>query len=252
MRPTDIDEIESRIERLVEKRRSLSTKLETIDPLRSELPDFKEERAALRDKVETKTRTLEQLEEKIEALDEEELRKIKSRFEEKLGEAGDSRCDELRDELQRLKDKINEQGAEREEVQNKVEELRTKVERTERQAVEAFNEHMGMLLDLLGYQNLERVWLERTETEQRDGRKNVSKAVFKLHVVRSTESGATYEDMVGHLSESEREVTGLVFALAGYLVHDVHEVVPFMLLDLLEAIDSERIAKLIDYFGDYC
>jgi len=29
------------------------------------------------------------------------------------------------------------------------------------------------------------------------------------------------------LSESEREVTGLVFALAGYLVHDVHETVPF-------------------------
>ncbi len=52
-----------------------------------------------------------------------------------------------------------------------------------------------------------------------------------------------YEDTLRHLSESEREVTGFVFALAGYLVHDVHEQVPFMLLDSLEAIDSDRIAR---------
>jgi len=46
-------------------------------------------------------------------------------------------------------------------------------------------------------------------------------------------------------------VTGLVFALAGYLVHDVHEEVPFMLLDSLEAIDSDRIAALVDYLSEY-
>jgi hypothetical protein len=46
-------------------------------------------------------------------------------------------------------------------------------------------------------------------------------------------------------------VTGLVFALAGYLVHEVYETVPFMVLDSLEAIDSERIATLVDYFSDY-
>ena len=60
-----------------------------------------------------------------------------------------------------------------------------------------------------------------------------------------------YEDAVEHLSESEREVTGLVFALAGYLTHEVHERVPFVLLDSLEAIDSERIARLVEHFADY-
>jgi hypothetical protein len=44
--------------------------------------------------------------------------------------------------------------------------------------------------------------------------------MFDLHVIRSTGEGTTYEDSISHLSESEREVTGLVFALAGYLVHD--------------------------------
>jgi hypothetical protein len=46
-------------------------------------------------------------------------------------------------------------------------------------------------------------------------------------------------------------VTGLVFALAGYLVHDVHERVPVMLLDSLEAIDSERIADLVGYLETF-
>lgn len=59
------------------------------------------------------------------------------------------------------------------------------------------------------------------------------------------------ERKVDHLSESEREVTGLVFALAGYRVHEVYEQVPFMLLDSLEAIDAERIADLVEYFSTY-
>jgi hypothetical protein len=42
-----------------------------------------------------------------------------------------------------------------------------------------------------------------------------------------------------------------VFALAGYLAHEVYEDLPFMLLDSLEAIDSERIATLVEYLTDY-
>jgi hypothetical protein len=42
-----------------------------------------------------------------------------------------------------------------------------------------------------------------------------------------------------------------VFALAGYLAHDLYKSMPVMLLDSLETIDSDRIAALVDYFGDY-
>lgn len=93
------------------------------------------------------------------------------------------------------------------------------------------------VLERLAYENLDRIWLERTETDVREGRKTTTKTVFDLHVVRTTSTGATYEDAIAHLSESERDVTGLVFALAGYLVHDVYKDVPFMLLDSLEAIE---------------
>ena len=142
----------------------------------------------------------------------------------------------------------------RETITDELTDLRTRVEGIEEAAIAEFNDHMATVLDILGYANIERIWIERTERTVREGRRTVQKNIFDLHIVRSADSGSTYEDTVDHLSESEREVTGLVFALAGYLVHDVHETVPFMLLDSLEAVDSERIAALIDYiegFADF-
>jgi DNA repair exonuclease SbcCD ATPase subunit len=136
-------------------------------------------------------------------------------------------------------------------IDAELDERRTRIERIEQNAIEAFNEHMETVLELLGYANLERIWLERTEREVREGRRVVTRSSFDLHVIRSTASGTVYEDTVDHLSESEREVTGLVFALAGYLAHEVHRDVPVMLLDSVEAIDSDRIAALVGYLEEY-
>lgn len=61
----------------------------------------------------------------------------------------------------------------------------------------------------------------------------------------------THHDMTEHISESEREVIGVIFALTGYIVHDVCETAPFVLLDSIEAIDSDRIASLIEYLAEY-
>jgi hypothetical protein len=138
-----------------------------------------------------------------------------------------------------------------EDINAEIEELRRKIDLIKHDAVEQFNEHMDAVLDLLEYPNLDRIWLERVERETREGRRKITKSAFELHVVRMTESGAAYEDTVDHLSASEREVTGLVFAMAGYFTHDVHEQVPFMLLDSLVTIDSERIPTLVQYFEDY-
>ena len=40
-------------------------------------------------------------------------------------------------------------------------------------------------------------------------------------------------------------------ALAGYPVHDLYESLPFVVIDSLEALDSVRIAALVEYFGEY-
>jgi DNA repair exonuclease SbcCD ATPase subunit len=138
----------------------------------------------------------------------------------------------------------------RAEVVSGLTDLRERVERVEENAVQAFNDHVETVLELLDYDNIERIWIERTTTTERRGRETVEQSTFDLHVVRASD-GTAYEDTVEHLSESEREVTGLVFALAGALVHDVFEKVPFVLLDSLEAIDSDRVAGLVEYVADH-
>ena len=161
---------------------------------------------------------------------------------------------ETDDEIERIESELERRSdleARRESVAAELTEQRTRIDRLEADVVEIFNEEMATVLELLEYDNIERIWIERREQEVRDGRGTATEHVFTLHVVRGTSAGTAYEDSIDNLSESEREVAGLVFALAGYLVHEVYEAVPFMLLDSLEAIDAERIADLIDYLRSY-
>ena len=136
----------------------------------------------------------------------------------------------------------------RETISDDLRELRTRIERIESEAVEQFNTHMAALVDRLGYDNIDRLWMERRGT---DTAGSASTAEFELHVVRESAAGEAYEDELRHLSESERELVGLVVALAGYLVHDVHETVPFMLLDSVEMVDGNRLVELVTYLEEY-
>lgn len=239
-----------------QRRRKLDRKLEEIENelerRQSTVTDLREKRERLNDKIET-------VEQEVERLDSEnfseilDLHREANQMEFDLGQL-ESELDDVTDRLTELEDRVAEEDdlwARREEIQEELETQRTRIERIKREAVDEFNDHMDQVLDMVEYKNLARVWIERIQTTAREGRRKVEKTAFELHVVRTTSSGATYEDTIDHLSESEREVTGLIFALAGYLVHDPHERVPFMLMDSLEAIDSERLADLILYFGDY-
>ncbi len=225
------DEIErrrDRIDDLTDDRESLT---EEIDDLESEIDDLESDGS---EDILEQHREVNQLEFELE-------RKERER-------------DEIEEEIADVEDRLDErEGLEsrREQATEELTDLRTRIDRIEEDAVEAFNEHMENLLETLGYSNLDRIWIDRTTREVREGRRKVSRSSFDLKIVRSTEEGAAYEDAIEHLSESEREVTGLVFALAGYLVHDVYETVPFMLLDSLEAIDAERITALVEYFESY-
>jgi chromosome segregation ATPase len=234
----------------IERRRSeLETEIEETEASIAELQDRRDELTAAIETVEAEVEELEN-EDYGEVLD---LHKEANQLEYELGRLeGD--LDDIESEIGRLEDRIageDDIEAQIAEVNDEIEALRTKIERIEQGAVDQFNDHMDTVLELLDYTNIDRIWLERSEREVRQGRRKVSRSVFDLHVVRTSESGTAYEDTVDHLSESEREVTGLVFALAGYLAHEVYEAVPFILLDSLEAIDAERIAALVAHLTDY-
>ncbi|SDC48132.1 archaea-specific SMC-related protein [Natrinema hispanicum] len=283
----DRDRIESTLERLRSLRHH---KLEERSELQAQIDDLTSRRKALRERSqrrgELETRLsaieddLERRQQRIEEL-EAERDEQRARIDELESDADTFENAEYSDiiethrELNRLELERENLEAERDEVQARIDDIettladrrdledrretveealtecRTRVDRLEETAVDAFNEHMDSILSLLEYENLDRIWIDRREKTVREGRQTVTKTAFDLHIIRSTADGTSYEDTIDHLSESEREVTGLVVALAGYLVHDVYDVVPFMLLDSLEAIDSDRIAALVEYLEDY-
>jgi chromosome segregation ATPase len=244
------------LEQARRERERLEQRLTAIEEEREEIEErigrLRERRERLTDEVETLQADVEELEsEDYDAV--LDLHREANELEYELGRL-ENDFERVDDNVREIESRIADQGdieRRREEVSEEIASLRTKIERIERDAVEEFNERMDDVLDLLDYANLDRIWIEQVQREVREGRRKVTKSAFELHVVRTSESGAAYEDTVDHLSESEREVTGLVFALAGYLAHDVYEAVPFVLLDSLEAIDSERIAKLVAYLDDY-
>ncbi|WP_246989684.1 archaea-specific SMC-related protein [Halorientalis marina] len=255
----DLDELRSdKREREKQQRRAdeVQRKLDDIESeieeRESRLTDLRDRRNELSDEIETVEAEVEELESENFA-DILELHKEANQVEFELGQL-ESDLDDVTDRIAEIEDELTDESElrdRREALKSELEEQRTRIDQIERQAVEEFNDRMDDILDMLNYENLARIWIERVQKTVREGRRNVEKTVFELHVVRTTDSGATYEDTIDHLSESEREVTGLTFALAGYLVHDIHETVPFMMLDSLEAIDSERIADLVSYFSEY-
>jgi predicted nucleic acid-binding Zn-ribbon protein len=282
-----VDDIADTVDRLRDvasekraDRRSVTEELESLSEERESIERCRQRRAELEERVEDAEADVAEREARVERLEERiadrearlsELESALERLEadredtlaERQREATDlefeigrlsSELGDVESEVEELEDRVervSELRERREEMSDEIESLRTRIERLERDAVESFNEHAERLLEDLEYDNLERVWLERREPAAPGGATPTDRGEFELHVVRRTDDGVVYEDAVEHLSESEREVTGLVFALAGYLTHGVHERVPFVLLDSLEAIDAERIAGLVDHFADY-
>jgi uncharacterized coiled-coil DUF342 family protein len=266
---SEIDDIENELTELTDQREEIRETIsrkqeltETIDEVDAEIERRQSSVIDLRERRDNLSARVEELEERVSELRTAEFDEVldlhteANELELRLDRL-ESERDEITEEIADIESEIrrdDELASQREEVVEELIDLRSRIDRLEAEATDQFNEKMDDLLDILGYGNIERIWIERTDTPDgpvSDGDGEITGSTFTLHVVRSTEGGTVYEDTVDHLSESEREVTGLVFALAGYLVHDVYEKVPFMLLDSLEAIDSERIASLVEYFAEY-
>ena len=262
----DVREIEGELEEVRSVRRELEEQQRRRERVERKLADVedeldrREERIAeFRERRDDFVEEIAAVEESVEDLESEHLSEVLGRHREANQlefeiERLESDLDDVTDRIAMIEDQLADEDTLRERREGVAEDLsaqQMRIERTEREAVEEFNDRMAEVLEVLEYGNLARIWIERLKRTVRDGRERIEESAYELHVVRTTDSGEMYGDTIDHLSESEREVTGLVFALAGYLVHDVYETVPFMLLDSLEAIDSGRLADLVSYFSGF-
>ncbi|UWG47991.1 DNA sulfur modification protein DndD, ATPase [Halanaeroarchaeum sp. HSR-CO] len=277
------EQIRSTVEQLQSYRRDLLDRRETIDEeltdlqrQRDELDETRDRVRALRNRLDEIASEVSRREERLQSLERRETEleaQIADAEEadghpasedsilEAHGEASrlEATIDHLEDEREEIVakldsvttelDELSDLESRRERITTTLTDKRDEVDRLERRTIEEFNETMAEILDELGYDNVERIWLERRKHTENG--ELVPDTSFDLHVIRAAEDGTVYEDTVDHLSESEREITGLVFALAGYLAHEVFESMPFLVLDSIEAIDGERIGTLVDYVSEH-
>lgn len=263
---SDRNELQTRIDDLSERRSAVLDRTREIERTRDRLSDVATEIEGCRDRIDELDAAIAEKEAEIDRLETKARDAGGPDYDEVVGLHRDAT--ELELEIEGIRTDLEDVDAEIDDVEAAIEErdrlederedlteelvdLRTRVDRIEADAVESFNEHMTAVLDILEYDNIERIWIERRERDDADGRRGTVRTESELHVVRSTDEGASYQDSVAHLSESERAVTGLVFALAGYLAHEVYEDIPFVLLDSLEVIDADRIARVVEYFQEY-
>lgn len=274
-------DIQSRIETLESIRQEKNDDLQElrtqVRDLNSELEDIEKEanrkrrlRTELRETesaVEAERDTLTSLED-----DAADLRETIGTLEDRVAETEELRDSDLSDAYERLSRLQHELGSTETKlasVDDEIDEIETQVERAdsvedrlsavrdeladargrikqiEHDVVDRFNDQMDDLVELLGYDNISRVWLERIADEGQEV------SAFEIHLVRESESGTVYEDSLDNLSESEREIIGIVVALSGYLVHDIAEEVPLVLFDSIESIDATRLERLFDYIDEY-
>lgn len=250
--------VTTRIQSLTEQRRELEDRAERTERLQQREEDISAELDRRREKVETLQSDLRALESDIEELQqattddpeqEGQLQALYDDISDLEYERGHVTNDleSVTEEIEEIESELatrDDIEAERESVAAELRDQRDRIERIEQDLVTTCNGMMQEVLDALNYDSIERIWLER----RAEGNGRVSESAFELNIVRANEDGKVYDDTVDSLSKSEREVIGLVVGLAGYLVHDVGEAVPFLVIDAVEMFDAERIDGLMELF----
>ncbi|WP_226008157.1 archaea-specific SMC-related protein [Natrinema salinisoli] len=222
---TEIQQLEAEKQdveqKLTNRRDSLEERRDQLEAIRDQLSELDDEIA---DQAADQRSEQSELTDEIEEtrVETETLRREITRLEETIDSLR-----ETREELERKREKIDQ-------LSNEISALTDRIENLESELRAVFNETMDELLDALEFERIERVWL--------DGE-------FELVIAREVD-GRTQSDSIEHLAESEREMIGLVLALAGFVTYDVDAVTPVLVLDSLGAFDAERTRRLVDYFAD--
>lgn len=241
----EYEQIEDELSALETIRDTYRDHTERLERIRSERAVLEDEVAALISEREAAEEAVAELEEQLEAVSEDRestLVETKSRLTDLRHERGRLEAQshtvtEELEELARLADTREELVEQRSTIREELDALRNRISTIETRAIDRFNDTMETVVDRLNYRNIGRVWLERREPD--------TGARFDLHIARE-EDGTTWSDTVAHLSESERTVVGIVVAVTGYMVHEVGDDVPFLLLDSVEAIDADRLVALAE------
>lgn len=221
-----VNELESKQETIRDKHRRITDLEDEVRNLESTLTDRKESLSAARDRLANLDERIEELSEVVEDTD-TRLTDIESEIKYKERE-----LEEAREELGTLETRVEQRTTlenERDGLSENIEELRTRKERTKRRTREAFDEAISDVL-------------ARFDVGFESARLTPN---FELVVAREGR-----EIPLDTLSEGERELLGIVTALAGHEAFDGKNRIPVFLLDGLGGIAKYHLHTLVEYLRD--
>jgi chromosome segregation ATPase len=256
---TRLEALQDKIESLQEEQSTLESEIETIEKKRRKFQEKKRKSAEIeeeignlceqrddaeRDLTKAKERKAE-VEEHITEL-ESELESVETELSEELTEIKSEikiKEQELENQQERLRELENKQqdiesiNEEIDAIEAKIETLKTRKESKQRELKTEFDSAMETAIDHFA------PGFDGARLDIKTNRQNEIEA-FDLIVAREGR-----ETTIDRLSEAERELVGIVIAIAGYRTFDVGDRVPIILLDGVTQLESDNLSLLCEYLS---
>ncbi|WP_262177030.1 archaea-specific SMC-related protein [Haloarcula laminariae] len=235
----EIEEIEKRQRRYREKQREKESLEEEIGRLKATLDDRSGDLAQAEERRAGLASEIEELEVSVAAAEEElseELTDIKATLQTKERE-----LDAQRSRLQELQELHADAATLREDIEaldDEIARLRNRKTKKQWELKEEFDTAMAAAIDRFapGFDGA-RLDVKTTPENEIDS--------FELVIARDGR-----ETTIQNLSEGERELVGIVVAVAGYRTFDVADRVPLILLDGISQLSAANLRSLIEYLSD--
>lgn len=257
---TRLEALQSKIETLQEERSTLTDEIEVLEQEQREYRQKQREAAAIEEEIGTLSARRDDLKRDLTQAEER-----KAEVEDQVAELESDleRAEtELSDELTDIKSEIKLKEQELETQQNRLHELKTKREDVDelREEVTAIKEEIETLK-------------ERKQRKQRELKTQFDEAMAtaldhfapgfdgaRLDIKVNTENEIEAFDLIiardgrettiDTLSEAERELVGIVVAIAGYRTFEVNDRVPMILLDGVSQLAADNLRLLCEYLSD--
>lgn len=266
---TTEDDVEDRLQAIKQKQQSLQDEKASLDEEISEIKQQKEKIRSNRqqqnqlendvkqlkvdiqedeNEIESVKKDIGELEEEVEELEEEyeEAEQEEEEYSSELKSAQqkigttENKLERAKDKLERLEGEASDRDEIEEELEAKrddLEELKHRREKKYDELVDQFDTAMTDIIDQFA-PGFDGAFLNK--------KKNHDDSVeFEINLARE---GRTTD--LDNLSEGERELVGIVTALAGYRTFNVNERVPCILLDGIGQLAAEHIRHMINYLED--
>ena len=200
-----------------------------LDELRGELQRARDRRSSLQDAVDELAAAVEAAETELN----EQLTDVKAEIRNIESELDDQRS--RRDELRERSQEADRLRTEKQRLTERIAELRNRKKAKQMELKERFDTAMDEIITQFapGFDGA-RLDVQTTDEGEVDA--------FELVIARDGR-----ETEIGTLSEGERELVGVVVAVAGYRTFDVADSVPVILLDGISQLSADNLRRLIDY-----